>query len=118
MIAWRDEVPVELGSYRQKAVLAVLAVHANTVVSTEGLVDMVWAGSPPVSASGTLQAYISNLRRVLEPGRSAREAAVVVSQRPGYVLRVGPTTLDVLRFEQNLGQVRESAKAPSDALAL
>jgi DNA-binding SARP family transcriptional activator len=92
--------PLELGRRKQRAVLAILLVHANRVVSLDRLVDELWGSDPPAQAIGSLQAYVSHLRRLLEPERSARTPAeVLVSQRPGYRLMVAGGALDASRFE-------------------
>ncbi|HEX2053142.1 MAG TPA: BTAD domain-containing putative transcriptional regulator [Actinomycetota bacterium] len=96
----RDGDPVDLGPHRQRAVLAALTIHANRVVSLDRLIDELWGEEAPAQAIGTLQAYVSNLRRVLEPDRSPREAPkILITQSPGYVLRIPPDSLDVSRFQ-------------------
>lgn len=93
--------PLELGAPRQRALLGILAIHANEVVSLDRLIDLLWDERPPAAAIGSIQAYVSNLRRILEPGRAARQpASVIVTQAPGYVLRVGPDAIDARRFER------------------
>ena len=77
------EVP-DLGGPRQRSVLALLLVARGQVVSVDRLVEDLWHGEPPPRAIGALQAYVSHLRRVLEPGRAPRTpAAVLVSEPPG-----------------------------------
>ena len=61
-----DDGARPLGGLRQRAVLAVLVVHANEVVPVDRLVDDAWSGEPPPSAVSTLQRYISHLRKALE----------------------------------------------------
>ena len=63
---------VDLGAPRQRAVLAVLLVLLNQVVSIDQLIDQLWGETPPGAATASLQAYVSNLRRVLEPDRMRR----------------------------------------------
>ncbi len=46
LTVWRDGQRLDLGPRRQRGVLAVLAVHANTVVSADRLMDQLWAGLP------------------------------------------------------------------------
>ena len=83
--------PIDLGRPRQRAVLAVLLLSANRVMSLDRLIELLWDGEAPARATGALQAYISNLRRALEPSRPARTpASILVTQAPGYVLRVAP----------------------------
>src|SRR5688572_15540151 len=95
-----DGRSLDLGPRKQRAVLAALTIEANRVVSLDRLIDELWGEEPPAQAIGTLQAYVSNLRRVLEPNRTPREPPkVLVTQSPGYVLRVPEGTLDSTRFE-------------------
>ena len=61
---------LDLGALRQRAVLAILAINANTTVSLDQLIDELWGDAAPAAATASIQAYISNLRRVLEPGSS------------------------------------------------
>jgi DNA-binding SARP family transcriptional activator len=90
---------VELGRPKQRVLLAVLLVHANHVVSLDRLVEELWGEEPPPQAAASLQTYVSNLRRALEPGRPARAPSrVLVSQPPGYRLVVGAGDLDAARF--------------------
>ena len=90
---------VELGRPKQRALLAVLLVHANDVVSLDRLIEELWGDEPPSRAATSLQTYVSNLRRALDPGRPARAPSrVLVSQPPGYRLVVGAGDLDAARF--------------------
>ncbi len=86
---------LELGGYRQRAVLARLLLDVGRVVSTDRLVDDVWEGHPPATAHKTLQKYVSQLRRVLC-------LPVVRTSSGGYVLEVEEASLDVRRFERLL----------------
>ncbi len=54
---------VEVGGPKQRAVLAALVIDVGKVVSLDRLIDELWGDQPPARATGTLQAYISNLRR-------------------------------------------------------
>jgi DNA-binding SARP family transcriptional activator/ABC-type glycerol-3-phosphate transport system substrate-binding protein len=83
---------IDLGGRRQRAVLAGLISHADTPVSTEKLIALVWGEAPPPSARKSLQAYVSRLRRSLGGGR-------ITATADGYALRVGPDELDATRFE-------------------
>ena len=87
--------PVDLGGPRQRAVLALLLVARGEVVSLDRLIDDLWRGEPPPRATGALQAYVSNLRRALEPGRRrGRRPRVLVSAAPGYAVRLPETDVD------------------------
>ena len=43
--------PLGLGRRKQRAMLALLALNANRVVSTDSLIDALWGESPPPTAS-------------------------------------------------------------------
>ena len=91
---------LDLGRPKQRAVLAVLLLEANRVVGLDRLIDLLWGEEAPARSTASLQAYVSNLRRILEPGRSPRTPPeVLLTQPPGYVIRVGPEELDASRFE-------------------
>ena len=117
-----------LGGAKQRAVLAVLLLHANEVVSSERLVDELWGEEPPKTAATTIRVFVSELRKLLEPGRRGTAAGqVLLTQPPGYLLRVQPGRLDLHRFERLLEQGRQAlgsgaaetaAAALRDALAL
>ena len=107
-----DGQPLELGRPKQQAVLGLLLLRANTVVPLEHLVDEVWGEEPPAQAIASLQAYISHLRRLLEPDRPARAPArVLVSRAPGYRLVVADDDLDAARFEGLAGEGRRLLEA-------
>ncbi|WP_037177226.1 BTAD domain-containing putative transcriptional regulator [Rhodococcus sp. UNC363MFTsu5.1] len=92
---------VALGGPSARAVLARLAAAAGRVVSTDLLIDDLWAGQPPPKALSALQVHVSNLRRVLEPARAPRTpATVIVSAPPGYALRLPPESVDAWHFER------------------
>ncbi|HEV3498100.1 MAG TPA: AfsR/SARP family transcriptional regulator, partial [Actinomycetes bacterium] len=80
--------------------LAVLLAAAGRVVTAEALVDVLWGDDPPASAPGTLQSYVSRLRRELEPARGrGEEARLLRWEPPGYRLAVEANDVDFRRFE-------------------
>jgi DNA-binding SARP family transcriptional activator len=104
-----EDGPVPLGGAKQRALLGLLIVHANEVVPTDRLVDELWGERPPRTASAMVQVYVSRLRKTLEPGRApGTTGRLLVTQPPGYVLRVGPGQLDRDRFEQLMHEAREA----------
>jgi DNA-binding SARP family transcriptional activator len=83
----RDGVAVDVGGARQRTVLSRLLIARGEVVGVDRLLHDLWDGEPTPSALGVLQAYVSHLRRALEPDRKPRApATVLVSRAPGYVL--------------------------------
>lgn len=98
---------VHLGGPRQRGVLALLVAARGQVVPVDRMIEDLWRGEPPARALMSLQAYVSNLRRLLEPGRPPRTPArLLVSASPGYALRLPPESVDAWRFEDLLGQAR------------
>jgi DNA-binding SARP family transcriptional activator len=124
----RDGAPVDVGGTQPRTVLAMLLVAGGRVVPAESIIEALWGHDPPDSAAGTLQSYVSRLRRVLVPGGARGEAAKVLAwDPPGYKLVVGSKALDTHRFEVLADQGRglllagdyEAARALlEDALAL
>jgi DNA-binding SARP family transcriptional activator len=86
-------MPARLGGPHQRALLALLLVHANEVLPVARLVDEVWAEEPPVTAGNVLQTYVSQLRKAL--GRD-----VIATRGRGYVAAVAEGALDLRVFER------------------
>ncbi len=117
--AWYDDRELPVGQPRQQAVLGILAMRANRVISRGELVDAVWGQDPPVSAEGGIYTYVAGLRRVIEPNRSLRgPGRVLVSSGAGYVLHLVPGQPDAVAFEQHLGRSRQLRKAGDPAAAV
>lgn len=110
--ASRDGEPLDLGGRRQRAVLALLVLANGEVVPGERLAGSLWGESPPGDTAGALQAYVSHLRRRLQPGAAARNrSAVIVSEGRGYAVRLPRDAVDAWRFEDLL-QRAEAAGDP------
>ena len=92
---------VELGAAKQRALLAVLALHANELVSTSRLVEAVWGEHPPATAEKLVHGYVHALRKRLG-------ADVILTQGPGYKLDVGANGLDLQEFERLTAEAREA----------
>jgi DNA-binding SARP family transcriptional activator/tetratricopeptide (TPR) repeat protein len=111
-MAWYGDQELPVGQPRQQAVLGILAMRANRVISRGELVDAVWGQDPPASAEGGIYTYVAGLRRVIEPNRSLRgPGRVLVSSGAGYVLHLVPGQPDAVAFEQDLGRARQTRKA-------
>jgi DNA-binding SARP family transcriptional activator/tetratricopeptide (TPR) repeat protein len=109
--AWYGHEELRVGQPRQQAVLGILAMRANRVISRGELVDAVWGQDPPASAEGGIYTYVAGLRRVIEPTRSARgPGRVLVSSGAGYVLHLVPGQPDAVAFEQQLARARQLRK--------
>ncbi|MER5525331.1 BTAD domain-containing putative transcriptional regulator [Streptomyces sp. NPDC002677] len=109
--------PVELGAPRQRAVLALLIAARGGVVPVDRMAEALWRGEPPAKASVSLHAYLSNLRRSLEPGRPPRApATVLVTAPPGYALRLAGDAVDAWRFESWVRRARDAPAAEARLL--
>ncbi len=95
-----------LGGRKQQAVLALLLLSSNQVVSVDRLIEEIWGDHAPKTARNTLQAYVSRLRKLLG-GR-------ILTQSAGYLLRLDPEEFDLLRFGR-LAQVGHDALSAGDA---
>ena len=95
---------LELNRRKQRSLLALLMLRPGEVVSTDRLVEELWAGEPPKSAIGSLQNLVSELRKAL--GRDT-----VVTRAPGYLLDVDPDRIDLYRFERLVAQAAEGGEA-------
>jgi DNA-binding SARP family transcriptional activator len=109
--AWNGDLELPVGQPRQQAVLAILAMRANRIISRSELVDAVWGQDAPTSAEGGVYTYVAGLRRILEPGRSLRgPGRILVSSGAGYVLHLVPNQPDATLFEQHLNRARQLRK--------
>ena len=105
-----------LGGAKQRAVLALLLLDPNRVVSRDRLIDELWHTDPPATAPTALQVYVSQLRKAL--GRD-----LIMTQPPGYLIRVSDGELDLHRFELLVATARgeepaEAARLHREGLAL
>lgn len=91
-------VPLPLGRRKQRALLALLAARANTVVRTEEIADMLWGERPPQSARANLYTYVSQLRKVFSRAMPDRSTGPL-STGAGYRLNLAPDACDVAAFE-------------------
>src|SRR2546425_2907919 len=95
------ERSLPLAGAKQRALLALLLVKANHVVSRERLIDELWGEQPPETAVQSLQVYVSRLRKLLPPD-------TLVTRPPGYLLEVASDELDLQRFERLLADGHEA----------
>ncbi len=103
-----------LGGGMPRRLLALLLAYRNSVVSTDRLVEALWE-EPPDSAAGTLQSYVSKLRRFVELDGGG---AALVNRAPGYVLELPEASVDAGRFELALAEGQAvAARDPGAALA-
>src|SRR6266576_5717395 len=102
-----DGEPVALGGQKRRALLAVLLLDVNQVVSRDHLIDALWGDEPPETARNTIQVYVSQLRKLLPEG--ALETAP-----PGYRLVIEADTVDLFEF-MRLSEEGRTALETGDA---
>ena len=98
--------PLEITAPKQRALLAVLLLSANRVVSGDRLLDELWGEQPPTGGLNTLKYHVSKLRDALQPGRQPGEEGILVTRSPGYALLVDPAHVDAYRFERMVNEAR------------
>jgi DNA-binding SARP family transcriptional activator len=92
-----DGEPVPVRGSRQRALLAILVLHANEIVSSDRLVDALWGAEAPGMGGAALRVRVSQLRKALGVG-----GAEIVTRPPGYALELDDEQLDLRRFERLL----------------
>jgi DNA-binding SARP family transcriptional activator/tetratricopeptide (TPR) repeat protein len=103
-----DGRTIPLPRRKSRALLALLLLRANEVVSTDRLVDELWGERPPKTAVASLQNAVSRLRKTL--GRD-----LIVSRPPGYELRIEHDQLDLARFQRLVTESRDAEPAERSA---
>jgi predicted ATPase len=98
---------LDLRAAKPRSLLAILLLHANEPVSSDRLIDDLWAGRPPATATKTLQTYVSQLRK-------AFSESTIVTGPSGYRFNVGRDSLDAHRFERLLGEARGADPAVAE----
>jgi class 3 adenylate cyclase/DNA-binding winged helix-turn-helix (wHTH) protein len=106
---------VALGGGKQRALLALLLVHANETLTTDRLIDHLFGERPPAGAAKTLQMQVSRLRKALRAG-----GAAIVTRERGYQLKLDTEQLDSQRFKRRVAEGRSELAAghPERAEAL
>ena len=125
-VAARGRV-AEIGSPKQRALLAMLVVHLNRVVSVEAVAEELWHGEPPTSLTKTIQSLVYRLRRALTAAGAEAAGVSLRAGGTGYALEADRLQVDAVRFGHLLARGRElagagaadaAARALRDALAL
>jgi DNA-binding SARP family transcriptional activator len=96
---WDEGGEVSLGGPKPRALLTVLLLSPNEVISADRLIDEVWGGDSPERAEAAVRVNVSRLRKALPQN-------VLATRSPGYVLLVEPDQLDLHRFERLVDEGR------------
>jgi DNA-binding SARP family transcriptional activator len=105
---------VDIGGHKQRALLAILLLRANEPVPRDVLVHELWGERPPAGARGSLEVYVSRLRKALG---AAGNGHVVLTRPGGYCLQLADGQLDAYRFERLVAEGRSAlaGNAPAQA---
>ncbi|TWD80186.1 DNA-binding SARP family transcriptional activator [Kribbella amoyensis] len=90
-----------LRAVKPRQLLATLLLHPNRFVSTDLIVDALWEGNPPRSATANIRTYVRALRGVLQ---EAGLPAPIDTSASGYSIEVGVDELDSSLFESLLAE--------------
>ena len=119
--ARRGLAELDMGPNQQRAILALLLVRANQLVSIHDMVELLWEQDPPGSSVNAIHKYIGSIRRLLEPGLEARASGRwLIRHGGGYRLAADEDTSDLIVFRRMVKDAR-SARAegrPADAFDL
>jgi DNA-binding SARP family transcriptional activator/class 3 adenylate cyclase len=109
-----NDVEVPLRAARLRHLLSLLLLHRTEAMSVDRLIDELWDGQPPESATAALRVHVSRLRKVLA---AVGHDELLVTRPSGYHLDVDPDALDITRFEALAarGQRLLSEKRPEEA---
>lgn len=123
-----DETPVQITAAKLRQALALLAVNAESVVSTRQLIDELWPSGPPNTVRTIIQTYVYQLRKLFFRGsESSPEANLLITRPGGYVLEVPRENVDIFRFQSLMqrggkelrqGHAAHAAQLLRDALGL
>ncbi|MDN3357266.1 BTAD domain-containing putative transcriptional regulator [Actinomadura sp. DC4] len=119
MRIWRGDVELDAGPWQQRCLLALLLARVGSPISMTELIDLLWADDPPASAVNVIHKYVGGLRRLLEPGLTARaQGSWLTRHGNGYRLVAGADHLDLAAFRSQVERARASLSddRPDDAL--
>ncbi|MET9603432.1 BTAD domain-containing putative transcriptional regulator [Streptomyces sp. NPDC006512] len=114
--AWQGGRPLDLGPFRQQAVLAALTLCAGRTLSRQKLLDGVWGTEQPLA--NVVPVYVYRLRKALRAGDGPDP--VIEHDRRGYRLVSGTVDVDVARLEDLVAGVGTAERAgdPAEAVRL
>lgn len=103
----QERCSLQITAAKLRQVLAMLAANANTMVSTEQLIDELWPNNPPSTVKTIVQTYVYQLRKLFgETPRSPSGTTLLTTRPGGYLLTVAQDKIDVFQFQQLMGRGR------------
>jgi len=106
-----DGETVGVGRRRERLLLGVLLLAANTPVTADRLVDVLWDGQPPSTARASLRVHMSRLRNQLDPDGTGRLGLRLVTREGGYLALIDKQDVDAHRFRDLVARARDSDEA-------
>ncbi|MYX29060.1 tetratricopeptide repeat protein [Streptomyces sp. SID8381] len=106
---------LSISAFKERDLLALLLLKADTAVSAEELIDGLWGSAPPATARTTLQNYVKRLRRAL--GSAGPEHEPITTRPGGYLLQLGDGTLDLREFDRLRRAAAEAGQRGEHAMA-
>jgi predicted ATPase/DNA-binding SARP family transcriptional activator len=100
--------PLPVSGVRERALLAILLVHAGEVVAADRLIEELWGSDTPGNPSNALQVVVSRVRKAIEDPAGAGR---LVTRKPGYLLDVRPDEVDAGRFARLVAEARQAGTA-------
>ncbi len=115
----RDGHSVDLGAFRQRALLGLLLTAPNSVFTTDQILEALWGEDGGADKHSSLWVYVSALRTALEPNRAKRsEGTILLTRAPGYLVEIAPDHIDSVRFERLVAEGRALAETDPAAASL
>jgi DNA-binding SARP family transcriptional activator len=102
---------LEIGSPKQRALLALLVARLNRPVSLDLIGEELWDGNPPASLATTVQSLVYRIRKLLTDARAEAAGVALRGRGSSYALAGDPAHVDAHRFEQLAGEGRRQAAA-------
>ncbi|MDI1460898.1 BTAD domain-containing putative transcriptional regulator [Catellatospora sp. KI3] len=93
---------------KPRALVALLALHAGSVLSQAKLIDALWGDDPPRTAVETLYSYVARIRHAFD---GCGLAGVLHTKSSGYLLAVRRDAVDAARLEERVAQARAAVAA-------
>ncbi|TDC54075.1 tetratricopeptide repeat protein [Actinomadura sp. KC345] len=111
---WIDGQRRDLGTTKERCVLAALLLSPRQPVPAETLIRRVWDDAPPAKARQSLYSYMTRLRRRLD----GVEGAALLSRHGSYRIDVADESVDLHRFRLLRDQARAIAESGDEEYAL
>jgi DNA-binding SARP family transcriptional activator len=103
-----EDEQISISAPKMETLLTTLLIRSNQVVTSTQLMGEIWGEAPPRRASAALHVYVSQLRKFLSTGDT--RTSPIVTRPGGYLLDLGPHSLDLTFFEQHVKEGRIQAR--------